>query len=97
MNRTKKFNSVLSEKLKNPKFAAHYLEALMEGKDGLSLEDALKIMIEQMGIKEFAELVDKPSSNIDNFIKGKRHPKKETLDDYLKPFGLHAIFTVAAA
>jgi len=97
MNRTKNFNVVLSEKLKNPKFAAQYLENLMEGKDGLPLEDALKITIEQMGIKEFAELVNKPSSNIDNFIKGKRNPKKETLDDYLKPFGLHTVFAVVAA
>ena len=97
MNRTKIFNSVLSKKLKNPKFAAHYLVDLIEGNDGLPLEDALKLMIEQMGIKEFSELVGKPSSNIVDFIKGKRHPKKETLDDYLKPLGLHAIFTVAAA
>ena len=97
MNRTKKFDSVLSQKLKNPKFAAHYLMALIEGKDGIPLEEALKLMIEQMGIKEFSELVGKPSSNIVDFIKGKRHPKRETLDDYLKPFGLHTVFTVIAA
>lgn len=97
MRRTKNFNSDLSERLKNKKFAAHYLLSLMEGEDGLSLEEALKIFIEQMGIKEFSEITNFSCSNIVAFIKGRRHPKKETLDAYLKPFKLKTVLHVEAA
>ena len=97
MRRTKNFNEDLSKRLKNKKFAATYLLSLIEGEDGLSLEDALKIFIEQMGIKEFSSITHFPSSNIVDFLKGKRHPKKETLDSYLKPFKLKTILHIEAA
>ncbi len=97
MRRTKNFNEDLSKRLKNKQFAAHYLLSLMEGDDGLSLEKALKLFIEQIGIKEFSLITHFPSSNIVDFIKGKRHHKKETLDAYLKPFKLKTVLHVEAA
>lgn len=97
MRRTKNFNEDLSKRLRNKKFAAKYLTSLIEGEDGLSLEEALKIFIEQMGIKEFASITHHSPSNIVDFIKGKRHPKNETLDSYLHPFGLKTVLHIEAA
>jgi hypothetical protein len=88
MNRNKSYNQELSEKLKNHRFAQGYLLALMEGEEGLEVEEALRHTIERMGIKEFAELADIPNSNVVEFLKGKRKLKPETLDSYLSPFHL---------
>ena len=97
MRRTKNNNEALSQRLQNKKYAALYLQSLMEGDDGLSLEEALKVYIQQMGIKEFAEATGSTPSNLVNFIKGKRHPKPETLDAYLKPLKLKTVLHVQAA
>lgn len=88
MNRSKSYDQELSEKLKNPKFAQNFLLTLMEGEDGLSVEDALKHAIQRMGIKEFSEVSNIPSPNIVDFLKDRRRPKPETLDLYLHPFRL---------
>jgi hypothetical protein len=60
----------------------------MEDEDGLSVEAALKHTIERMGVKEFSEISGIPSSNIVDFLKDRRRPKRDTLDLYLKPFNL---------
>lgn len=88
MNRSKSYDQELSEKLRNPKFAQNFLLTLMEGEDGLSVEEALKHAIQRMGIKEFSEISGIPSSNIVDFLKDRRRPKPETLDLYLQPFRL---------
>lgn len=65
-----------------------YLLTLIEGEDGLSLDVALNMTIKRMGIKEFCEMTEIPMPNVMEFLKGKRKPKPETLEKYLKPFGL---------
>ena len=88
MNRNKSYNQELSKKLKNPRFAQGFILTLMEGEEGLNVEDALRHTIERIGIKEFSELADIPGPNITEFVKGKRKLKPETLDSYLSPFHL---------
>ena len=60
----------------------------MEGEEALSAEDALRETISRMGVKEFSELAGVAPSNVVDFLRGKRNPKPETLDTYLRPFGL---------
>jgi hypothetical protein len=88
MNRNKSYDQELSEKLRNHRFAQGFILALMEGEEGLEVEDALRHTIERMGIKEFSEIADIPGSNVTEFVKGKRKLKPETLDSYLSPFHL---------
>ena len=88
MKRSKSYDEILSQKLRHSKFAQSYIVALMEGDDGLSVEDALKHTISRMGIKEFVQLAKVPQPNVSEFLKGKRKLKPETLNEYLKPFKL---------
>jgi hypothetical protein len=90
MKRGKSYDEELSQKLRNRKFAQNYIMALMEGDEGLSVEDALKHTIERMGIKEFVQMANVPQPNVSEFLKGKRKLKPETLNEYLKPFKLKA-------
>ena len=61
---------------------------------GETVEDALKYTIESMGIKEFSELSDIPIQNVSAFVNGRRNLKKETLDKYLRVFGLRSKIVV---
>ena len=88
MYRNKSFDERLSKELKSPKFAREFIVGLMEGEDGLSLEEALRHTIARMGVKEFCDRAKVALPNVVNFIKGKRKPKPETLDVLLRPFGL---------
>lgn len=95
MYRNESFDELVSEKLKDAEFRQTYLLNLMDmQEDSLSLEEALKFTINSMGIVEFARLVDERKQNINDFLKGRRKPKRETLDKYLKPFGLKTVLTV---
>lgn len=95
MRRTSSYNKQLSKRLQNKKYAIGFLESLME--DGETLEEALKILIHSMGVKEFSELSGIPSPNVVEFVKGRRRPKRTTLDNYLKPFGVKTDLTIKAA
>src|SRR4051812_48372636 len=55
MNRASSYDEDLSAKLQDPKFAQSFLMGLMEGEEGLSIEDALRHTIKRMGVKEFSE------------------------------------------
>ncbi len=88
MNRAKRYDQILSEKLRSIRFAQGFICSLMEGEDGLSAEDALRHTIQRMGVKEFSELAKVPPPNVQEFLKGIRKLKPDTLDIYLKPFGL---------
>ena len=98
MRRAANYDLIISKKLKTSKaYRKGFLEALMEGEEGLSLEEALRVTADSMGIKEFAQLTQEASSNIVDFLKGRRHPKQSTLDKYLKPFGLKTVLQVIKA
>ena len=89
MRRTKNFDEKMSKHLrKNRKNAQDFIEDLMEGDDAYSPENALKHTIKVMGIKEFSNLSDIPVPRVVEFTQGRRKLKPETLDDFLKPFGL---------
>lgn len=103
MRRTRNYNEDLSKELRDPEFAKEFILELMEGDDGLALEDALRRTIEIMGIKEFCQFAKSKKvsslheSNVVDFIKGKRVPKRETLNNYLKPWKLKAELTLSSA
>ncbi len=88
MRRTKSYNEELSARLKRPAYAQHFLSGLMEGTDGLTAEDALRKMVEIMGVKEFSALTRVAPSNLVAFVKGRRKLKADTLDQLVKPFRL---------
>ena len=90
MKRLKTFDQLVSDVLKTPKAVQTYLLGLMDGDDGLSAEQALKIVISRMGVKEFSEMTKLQAQNVSAFARGKRKIKTETLETYLKPFGLRA-------
>lgn len=98
MRRLENYDRIISKNLRTKKnYAKGFLKALMEdmGEDkGLSLEEALKLIIRTMGVKEFAKFTHQASPNITDFLKGRRRPKQSTFDAYLKPFGLKTILAV---
>lgn len=90
MRRSDSYDKNLSRKLKNPAFAQEYLLALVDAdeEDAIEIEDALRLVISKMGTTDFAKLVDDDKANVDKFLKGNRTLKEETLNRYLRPFGL---------
>ena len=76
------------KKLRQPRFFQGYIESLVEAEDGaLSYEEALRDTIDVMGIREFAALAEMPEARVLEYLKGKA-VKPETLNRFLKPFGL---------
>ena len=90
MYRSKSYDEELSERLQDRKYARGFLLTLMEGEDGLSLEEALKVTIERMGIKEFSKLSKIASPNVVRMVKGRVQPTLPTFDRFLAVFGLKA-------
>jgi predicted RNA-binding protein with PIN domain len=90
MKRSDSYDERLSQKLKNLEFAQEYLLSLVESDEDeqISVEDALRIGISKMGTTDFAKLVGENKANVDKFLKGNRVLKEETLNRYLRPFGL---------
>ncbi len=97
MYRTKDFDELLYEELKDLEFAKGYFLSKMQeidGEPGLPFFDALKHVVRKMGIKEYAELVGMERQNISRIIANDAPPKVETLDKMLAPFGLRIKFDV---
>lgn len=84
--RTVDWNEGLAKDLKNPKFAAEFILSSLE--DGVSIQAALGKAIRAYGVKEFAEKVKIPSSNVLRAIHPRSNPTHATLNKLLKPFGL---------
>ncbi len=103
MRRTKSYDEELSKELRDPEFAREFILGLMDGDGALSLEDALRRTIEVMGVREFCALARAKKvssiheSNVVDFLKGKRHPKADTINGYLKPWKLRAELTISSA
>ena len=97
MYRNNSYDSDLARELRDVKFAQGFLLALMEGDDGIALEDALRHTIERMGVAEFCERALLRKNNVNDFLKGRRKLKPDSLDDFLKPFGLRTKITVEKA
>jgi len=86
--RSKSFDEVVSEEMKDIDFSRESLLASMEH-FGDSVEDALRRTINKMGVTEFSNLSQITHQNVAAFARGERSLKKiETLDKYLSVFGL---------
>ena len=95
MHRSNSYNERFSNDIRNPKYARKYIYELLENKENpLTLDQILRLIASKMGTTEFAEFVGERVQNINKFIKGDRHPKRETLDKFLRPFGLETILSV---
>jgi hypothetical protein len=88
MRRSSSYDRDLSEKLKNHAFSQGYLLTLMEGEEGLSLEEALRTTIQSMGVKEFCAIAHMRKQNVNDFLKERRKLKPESYNAFLNPFGL---------
>lgn len=89
MRRASSFDQDVAEALRKggPSGVQQFIIGLTED-DGLPLDQALRITIKSMGIKEFCEMTGIAMPNVSEFLSKKRKPKPETLERYLKPFGL---------
>lgn len=101
MRRLESYDKYISQKIRTKKgYAQGFFKALLEDMDdmkALSVEEALKMVIRIMGVKEFAKFTKQKPPNVVAFLKGRRQPKQSTLDAYLKPFGLKTYYSVKAA
>ena len=61
---------------------------LIEGEEGLSIEEAIIHTIRRMGVKEFSKMSGIHEKSISRLINGRTTPSRETLDQCLEPFGL---------
>jgi DNA-binding phage protein len=84
--RTRNWDEGLAEDLKDPLFAREFLLAVVE--EEISLQEGLARVIKCYGIKEFAEKIEMPSSNLIRAIDQRHNPTQETLNKLLEPFGL---------
>ena len=89
MFRSGSYDETISKKLHEPEFAQEYLLGLVNDEDNpMEIEDALRFIIQRMGVTEFARLVGEKKSNVGLFLNGSRKLKEETLNKYLTPFKL---------
>ncbi len=95
MYRSNSYDKKISEKMQKPRFAQEYLLGLVSDKeDPMDVEDALKFVINRMGVTEFSNLIEESKSNVGNFLNGSRKLKEETLNKYLAPFNLKVKKTI---
>ncbi|MBI4042116.1 MAG: hypothetical protein HY391_01435 [Deltaproteobacteria bacterium] len=95
MYRSNSYDETFSKEMRNPEFAQQYLLELISNEDEpMTIEEALRFAIRRMGTSDFAKLVKEQKQTVDKFLKGERHPKQETLDKFLRPFGLKTVLNV---
>ena len=95
MRRSDSFNKDFIENMQDQEFAKAYILSLMNNdEEPMTLEDALRFTILQVGNTTFANMVGTKPQTIDKFISKERIPKPKTLDKWLKPFGLKTVLNV---
>ena len=95
MRRSDSFNKDFIENMQDQEFAKAYILSLMENdEEPMTLEDALRFTILQVGNTAFANMVGAKPQTIDKFMSKERIPKPETLDKWLRPFGLKTVLNV---
>ena len=95
----KSFDKYLSEQLLDTEYRREYLLQLMktiDGEKGLSLSDALKDIINTIGVTRFANLANIEPVIISQFLLQKELPTIDTLDRLLVPFDLKTKIDVEA-
>ena len=91
MKRMRSYNEYLTDELQDAEYRREFLLALLRGEKGLeplSLLEAIKYIVEVMGVKEFAELTGLQSANVSRFYHSEDLPKISSLNKMLKPFSL---------
>ena len=88
MERVASYRKGVIQRLRNPKYAYEFLSSLMEGPAGLSLEEALRLLIQIVGSKQLSKLTRLPAANLEAFANRKKTLKPEAFDLLLKPFKL---------
>lgn len=91
MHRSNSYNVRFSKDIRNPKYARQYIKGMLEE---FELVEVLRFIARKMGVTDFADFVGEKVQNINKFIKGERQPKRQTLDKYLRPFGLETVLNV---
>jgi DNA-binding phage protein len=91
--RSADWNEGLAEDLRDPKFAQGFIQAALD--EGIPIQVVLGKVIRAYGVKEFAEKVKLPSSNLIRVLSPKYNPTLDTLNRLLRPFALEV--TVAPA
>ncbi len=84
--RSQDWNQGLAEDLRDPEFAKEFLMAAIA--DDIPLQIALGKVIRAYGLKEFAEQVQMPSSNLARVLNPDANMTQKTLDRLLQPCGL---------
>jgi probable addiction module antidote protein len=84
--RSRDWNEGLAEDLQDREFAREFLIAAME--EDIPIQDALGKAIRAYGLKEFAEEIGMPSSNLSRALKPDSNVTQQTLNRLLEPFGL---------
>ncbi len=85
--RTESYDKMMAEKLQDADYARDYLIHLVEEEEQ-SVEEALVILAQKMGEKEFAELIGTSKQKVNDFIKGRRKPSLSMLNKLLEPLSL---------
>lgn len=85
--RTESYDKMLSEKLQDADYARDYLVYLVEEEEQ-TVEEALIILAQKMGEKEFAEFIGTSKQKVNDFVKGRRKATLAMLNKYLEPFEL---------
>ncbi len=84
--RSTDWNEGLAQDLKNLKFAQEFIKAALD--EGLPIQQVLAKIVRAYGIKEFAQKIKMPSSNIIRAINPDYNPTLETVNRLLSPFKL---------
>ena len=84
--RSRDWNEGLAEDLQDREFAREFLLAAVE--EDIPIQDALGKVIRAYGLKEFAEEIGMPSSNLSRALNPGSNVTQQTLNRLLEPFGL---------
>ncbi len=88
MYRNSSYEEYQAKQFKDPEYVKEFILAQIEGQDSVPLEEAIIFTIKCMGVAEFCVLAKMRKQNVNDFLKGRRKLKPETMDAFLKPFGL---------
>lgn len=95
MYRKNSYEEMFSKQMQDPEYAQGFLLGLINfEEEPMEIEEALRVVINRMGVTDFARMIGENKSNVASFLNGSRKLKEESLNKYLKPFKLRIKKTV---
>lgn len=89
MYRKNSYEEMFCKQMQDPEYAQGFLyELITFEEEPMEIEEALRVIINRMGVTDFAQMIGENKSNVASFLNGTRKLKEETLNKYLKPFKL---------